>query len=176
MKLWNPETPTSLRTWKDNACVNQSIWSPHHPDVFASCTSTGELKIWDCRQPHQAQQIAAHNAEVLCLDWNKYRKDEIVTGSVDTTLKVWDVRQTRQQLTLTGHEYAVKRVKCSPHNGDLIGSVSYDMTMRLWNTSQPMNTKVHQDHSEFVMGIDFNLFKPVLATCSWDESIHVFPV
>jgi peroxin-7 len=73
---------------------------------------------------------------------------------------------------LAGHKYAIRRLKCSPHDGNLVGSVSYDMTMQIWDMAKGMPIYVHSDHTEFVLGIDFNLFIPgLIATCGWDELV-----
>jgi peroxin-7 len=128
--------------------------------------------------PRSAQTFRAHNNEILSLDWNKYRENSIVTASVDHTIKVWDLRfPERELMCLRGHEYAVRRVKCSPHDGNLVASASYDMTMRLWDISGKENAMiyVHDQHSEFVLGLDFNLYvEGQIATASWDQEIHMF--
>ncbi|KAK6092808.1 peroxisomal targeting signal 2 receptor [Batrachochytrium dendrobatidis] len=185
IKLWNPEIPSSIRTWQEHTgCIYQTVWSPTHADVFASAGDQ-TIKIWDVRQPQSVQTIHAHNAEVLALDWGKYQKDMIVSGSVDTTLRVWDLRFPQNPGTvLVGHEYAVRKVKCSPHQGNVVGSVSYDMTARFWDLNQCQEKgiqspayHVHHDHSEFVLGLDFSIFTSgQVATCGWDEMIHIFQV
>ena len=50
------------------------------------------------------------------------------------------------------------------------------MTVALWNVDAPEPLQfVHDRHTEFVCGVDFNLYLPgQLATASWDESVHVF--
>lgn len=93
-----------------DACVYASLFSPHSPDMLASCSSDGLLKIWDLRTASAATpnnpatpasnappskpalMIPAHPTEVLSLDWNKYRPDTIATGSVDRTVRIHDLR------------------------------------------------------------------------------------
>lgn len=49
------------------------------------------------------------------------------------------------------------------------------MTMRLWDTSLPNPMiDIHDLHTEFVVGMDFNLFDAQIATAAWDEQIHMF--
>ena len=51
--------------------------------------------------------------------------------------------------------------QCSPHNSSLLASCSYDFTVRTWNISngpRPLETIEH--HTEFVVGLDFNLHLP----------------
>jgi len=57
-----------------------------------------------------------------------------------------------------------------------VGSVSYDLTTRIWDTNleQPL-VFVYDKHSEFVAGLDFNLYlEGRVAACSWDETTHMF--
>ncbi|KAL1917934.1 uncharacterized protein VTP21DRAFT_3768 [Calcarisporiella thermophila] len=176
IKLWNPEAPKSISTWKEHThCVYGVSWSPHHPGLFASASGDHTIKLWDVASPRSAQTLRTHHNEVLCLDWNKYQEHTIVTGSVDRTVRIWDLRRPSHELaTLVGHEYAVRRVKCSPHRGNIIASSAYDMTMRVWETNG-RQIHVHDAHSEFVLGVDFNLYlEGVVATCAWDEWVHVF--
>ncbi|KAJ3231973.1 peroxisomal targeting signal 2 receptor [Chytriomyces hyalinus] len=181
IKIWSPESNVSLMTWKEHtSCVYQTAWSPHVAERFASASGDSTVKIWDVRSPRSSTTFRAHASETLALDWNKYDPYSIVTAGVDHAVRVWDLRNTSKDvLTLRGHEYAVRRVKCSPHSKSVVASTSYDMTMRVWETSRAFNNlvQVHDLHSEFVLGVDFNMFVPgQVATCAWDELVHVFPV
>jgi peroxin-7 len=90
---------------------------------------------------------------------------------------VWDLRFPEREVhCLRGHQLAVRRVKCSPHHGNLIASVGYDMTMRVWDLDQPEMpmVDVYDAHTEFVVGLDWNLYVPgQVATSAWDEHVHV---
>lgn len=103
----------------------------------------------------------------------------LVTGSVDKTIKVWDLRNPgREVICLPGHEYAVRRVRWSPHRPNILGSAAYDMSVRFWDTAAPPGQNlihVHDAHTEFVLGLDFNLYvEGQVATCAWDERVNVF--
>ncbi|KAJ3391007.1 peroxisomal targeting signal 2 receptor [Entophlyctis sp. JEL0112] len=182
VKMWSPESKASLATWKEHSgCVYQVSWSPHVDGRFASASGDATVKVWDARAPRSGMTFRAHHGEALALDWNKYDSNCLVTGGVDHAVRVWDIRNTTKEMALlSGHDYAVRRVKCSPHSGTVVGSTSYDMTMRLWDFSRPSGTgllHVYDAHTEFVLGLDFNLFVPgQIATCAWDESLHVMNV
>eukprot|EP01104_Vermistella_antarctica_P004474 TRINITY_DN14918_c0_g1_i1.p1 TRINITY_DN14918_c0_g1~~TRINITY_DN14918_c0_g1_i1.p1 ORF type:complete len:311 (+),score=48.49 TRINITY_DN14918_c0_g1_i1:157-1089(+) len=180
IKLWSPERRTSVGTYREHSkCVYSVAWSPLLPDVFASAAGDGTLKIWDVKAPSSSRTLFAHDYEILSCDWNKYNEHVLVSGSVDKTVKLWDIRSPHRELiTLRGHDYAVRNVKCSPHSEDVIASASYDMSIVLWNLGKPDDPFVrrYSHHSEFVIGIDFNSFVDgELASCSWDDTVHVFP-
>lgn len=109
IKIWTPDRPHSVQTIQaHNACVYNSLFSPHSPDTLASCSSDGLLKIWDLKQvgsssalptgvtPAPAERasltIPAHPTEVLSLDWNKYQPNIIATASVDRSVRIHDLR------------------------------------------------------------------------------------
>jgi peroxin-7 len=121
--------------------------------------------------PNSISSFQGHDSEILALDFNKYN-NTIVSGGVDSLVKVWDLRNFGNVAIHRGHRLAVRSLKCSPHSENVIASTSYDMTCRVWNTNI-----VHEAHSEFVTGVDFSLFVPgQIATCAWDESIHIFNI
>ncbi|KAJ3043201.1 peroxisomal targeting signal 2 receptor [Rhizophlyctis rosea] len=179
IKLWNPEIPQSIQTWREHSnCIYVTTWSPTDTHIFASASGDNTIKVWDTRLPTSIQTIPAHPAEILALDWNKYQPGVLVSGSVDHTIKVWDIRfPSRERNILRGHEYAVRRVKCSPHRGNVVVSTSYDMTMRVWDMEKGVPVFVHDAHTEFVLGVDLNIFfEGQIATCAWDESVHIVNV
>lgn len=186
------------------ACVYESNWSPHRPHTLMSCSADNGVSIWDTRQPQGGggghdvgssssqppMSWTAHGFEVLSCDWNKYRSDEVVTASVDKTLRIWDIRRLGggggggrgggefvPLQTLHGHSYAVRRVRYSPHCADMICSSSYDMSVVTWNAHpdapEPiMSTRTH--HTEFAVGIDWNLFSDMLGSCGWDSQVALW--
>jgi len=187
-----------------STCAYQALFSPHSPHHIASCSTDGTLKIFDLRTPTPAPgpgplaapapaalTVPAQGTEVLSLDWNKYRPFVLACGGVDRRVTVWDCRMVNSavpdamqvggllQNEMRGHEYAVRKVQWSPHRADLLASASYDMTCRVWSTSaappQPTLRSIHDLHTEFVVGCAWSLFEEgVLASCSWDCSVHVY--
>lgn len=181
VKLWDPAIPNSLRTMSEHIkTVYNAIWSPSHPSSFISCSSDGTVKIWDVNQPRSAATIPAHHGEVLAVDWNKYDPFRFVTGgaTTDPRVKVWDLRQPQMPIEMAGHKFAIRRIKCSPHDEFVVASCSYDMSICIWRTNREDALGMpYEHHSEFVFGVDFNLFRPgEIASCSWDEHVCIFNI
>jgi peroxin-7 len=154
---WSPERPRSLTTLQVHyACVYQALFSPHQPDLVATCSGDGAICFFDLRAPAFAQAsnaftsplpaailtVPASPSEELALDWNKYRQFILVSGGFDKTVKIWDCLMLQLsgsanavaspcENCLFGHEYAIRKVNWSPHIPNLLASASYDMTCRM---------------------------------------------
>ncbi|KAJ2852514.1 peroxisomal targeting signal 2 receptor [Coemansia brasiliensis] len=180
-KVWNPASPQSIRTFSEHqGCVYGSVWSPRQPDQFATCGEDKVVKLWSVNQPN-GKSLATFNGhmdQVLSLDWNKYAPEQFVTSSVDRTIKIWDIRNPRGQLAMFGpFEFSVRRVKFSPFSPHYIAAAGYDMSASIWDVRNGSVVFVHDAHREFVFGVDWSLFHPgVMATCSWDEQVHLFKI
>ncbi|EJD00708.1 WD40 repeat-like protein [Fomitiporia mediterranea MF3/22] len=221
IKLWTPDRAHSLTTLHAaQGCIYQALFSPHHPDLLSSCSSDGVLRIFDLRLPSSSSSLLNSTptsltqpltppalmippprgpAELLTLDWNKYRPLVLASGGTDRVVRVWDCRMLKigvgpapgveqaQTQTLVGgncenellgHEYAVRKVQWSPHRADVLASASYDMTCRVWTTSSTPNaptpalTYIQDGHTEFVVGCSWSLYdEGLLASCSWDSKV-----
>lgn len=158
---WHPESLRSRTTLQAHgSCVYQALFSPHQPDILATCSTDGTIKIFDLRVPAYvsgptsnfttplaaaALTVPASGTEILSLDWNKYRPFVIASGGVDKMVRVWDCRMVKLgpeaaqapgvgglcEAQLAGHEWAVRKVQWSPHHPDILASASYDMTCRV---------------------------------------------
>lgn len=157
---WTPDRPRSVTTLQGHhSCVYQALFSPHQPDILATCSTDGTIKIFDLRSPSYAPPasgtnnftnpisaaaltVPASGTEILTLDWNKYRPFVIASAGVDKIVKVWDCRMVQPgqvgavggncETQLLGHEYAVRKVQWSPHRADVLATASYDMTCRVY--------------------------------------------
>jgi len=178
IKLYHPDESGSIATFREHSkCIYSVQWHPRHADQFASTSGDNTLKIWDVNDRRSGMTIHAHQFEVLTCDWNKYNEFLITTGSVDKSIRTWDIRNPRAPVTvLEGHEFAVRRLKCSPHHANVIASASYDMTSIVWDSSVEDSVLCKfEEHTEFVLGVDFNLFNDgQIATTAWDETVRVF--
>lgn len=157
---------------KHQGCVYQATWHPSNEKLFASCAMDGVLKLWDISSPKASiAAVPAHQEEILSCDFNKY-VEHIATASIDKKIKIWDLRKLDAPVKeLIGHRHPVRKVKFSPHENSIVGSASYDMNVNIWDLNDaaaPLKF-VHQQHTEFAIGLDFNLYnKRQIASCAWD--------
>ena len=122
---WTPDRMHSLTTLQAHQqCVYQALFSPHQPDVLASCSSDGTLKLFDLRAPAflsssssssssfpsssggggglshtslsaPALLVPPTGGEVLSIDWNKYRPYVLAAAGTDKKVRVWDCRMIK---------------------------------------------------------------------------------
>eukprot|EP00825_Cyclidium_porcatum_P009398 TRINITY_DN1478_c0_g1_i1.p1 TRINITY_DN1478_c0_g1~~TRINITY_DN1478_c0_g1_i1.p1 ORF type:complete len:353 (+),score=52.39 TRINITY_DN1478_c0_g1_i1:1437-2495(+) len=160
--------------------IYQTTWHPNNQNLFASVGADGMLKIWDLKSEMNQKLVAgikAHIGDVLSCDFSKY--DEIIaTASTDKSIKLWDLRKLQIPVhVLQGHRYPVRKIKFSPHQPNILASGSYDMNVNIWNTEEKLKPLLitHKQHTEFVIGIDFNLFQEKqIATAGWDGRVLVW--
>lgn len=151
-------------------------WAPQTPSLCASVAGDGVLNVYDINVPTPVQTIQAHQGEILAMDFNKYNEFIVATGSVDRSIRLWDRRNPAQPIMqLFGHGLAVRRIKCHPFHGDQLVSGSYDMSVVVWDIQSGTVLRRFDHHTEFVHGLDLNLFEEnLLATTAWDRSTCVW--
>jgi peroxin-7 len=163
IKIWNPQSSSSLVTLPTHSCTYSAEFSPHSPSILSSVSSDSHLRIFDLRTPasasnHLTLSIPIHTppkprmgtpapvgippSEALTHDWNKYRDTILATAGVDRLIRTFDIRMPGSGpiAVLPGHEYAVRRVTWSPHLSDILLSASYDMTCRVWTDGSAMGS------------------------------------
>lgn len=130
------------------------------------------VNIWDLRNGKAVKSIHAHQSDVLSIDFNKY-ENFIASSGTDNQIKIFvstaalflisflqDLRGTTSQplLVLTGHQLAVRKIKFSPYHANILASSSYDMSVKIWDCNVQRSINQFDHHTEFVTGLDFNLF------------------
>ncbi|KAF2664601.1 WD40 repeat-like protein [Microthyrium microscopicum] len=213
IKIYDPSNNQSLLSLPTHSCTYAAQWSPHEPSLLAGVTSDSMVHVFDVRAPGGGRAVVKwgnHSAaggmgmppgtnvapaEVLCMDWNKYRPGVLATAGVDRVIRTWDYRMPGRPLAiLPGHEFAVRKVTWSPHLPDVLLSASYDMTCRIWEDGtrggvdgrpvDPMAFGGGREvgrmgaHTEFATGVDWCLFgsEGWCASCAWDERVLVWDV
>ena len=188
-KIWDIERENSISTCIAHTKeLYEASWSPHSPYQLGTCSGDGTLRLWDTRQLQQsahARSDITWNARsgILSLDWNKYT-NLIAASSVDKTVRLYDLRKIDREIcTLNGHEAAVRKVRWSPHSKTALLSGGYDFSCNLWDIANladgkgaqnPLVQRYHH-HTEFVIGLDWNLFQPnSVASCGFDGYVYTW--
>ena len=183
VRIWDIVSSQCISTLTHHAGIAyEAKWNPRTDHVVASVGGDGHLVIQDLRQAGSASsctRIRAHENEILCLDWNKYREFTVATGSVDRSIRVWDIRNVAGGPVniLNSHDLAVRRLRFSPHSESLLVSCSYDMTVKLWSIGESSRCLLdtYDHHSEFVVGLDVsNFYRDLVASTGWDRMVALW--
>jgi len=97
--LWNINTNPEIQVTKfydpkdKNCSVEDVCWSPSEQTVFASCDTSGCIKIFDtrCAGKFMLSQTVS-NTDVNVLGWNQHVSNLMASGDDNGVLAVWDLR------------------------------------------------------------------------------------
>lgn len=116
--------------------VGDVDWHSSDPNKLASVGDDKMLMIWDTRQAAPANQVQAHDAEILAVAFSPSAERLILTGSVDKTIVLRDTRFLKDKVhTFEGHTDEVLHLAWSPHNETIFGSASGDRRINIWDLS-----------------------------------------
>lgn len=167
-----------------------------HPSelVVASGSRDNTAKLWRLR-PNRYTVDAACVATLQHGDWVNSvsfhpRAPILATGSHDCCAKLWQLGpdfSTVSHATLAGHQAAVTCVAFH-HSLPIVGSCSADLTARLWRmpldrAGAPMISEgcaccyaTLRGHTGGINALAFHPHKPIMATCSSDNSAKLWRV
>ncbi|TMW52168.1 hypothetical protein DOY81_002727 [Sarcophaga bullata] len=181
IKLWDCNRQKSVATYMGHSdLIYTAKFSPLVANIFASVGTDGLLNLWNSfdfsGKPLMAVK-AAHETEILSLDWSQYDRNALVTGAADGLIRGWDLRNMRHHVfELFSGEFAVRRLAFSPHKASILASANYDFTTRIWDFGVSQDAiEIHEHHTEFVCGLDWNINAPhQLVDCGWDSVVNIF--
>jgi peroxin-7 len=132
IKLWDPNTTTSLCTYMSHSkLIYNASFSPIIPNTFASVSADGFLKIWNIFNKDRPVACLQSESEILSVDWCKFDQNILATGSADGIVRGYDVRYFGvPTFELKGHDFAVRKVAFSPFDISTIASVGFDFYTR----------------------------------------------
>ncbi|KAI9486044.1 MAG: hypothetical protein EXX96DRAFT_592887 [Benjaminiella poitrasii] len=107
--------------------ISDINWSPHHPDILATCSVDTYVHLWDLREPKSKDQDDDRKRRSTCsfTPWNaaatqvKFnRKSEYLIASAhDKDVKIWDLRKGAVPVTsITAHSKKIYGIDWSRQN------------------------------------------------------------
>ncbi|PHJ21466.1 wd g-beta repeat-containing protein [Cystoisospora suis] len=116
-------------------------------DVFATASSDGGIRIYDCRSSSRAPCLAllhAHASDVNALRWSPVHGDLLLSGDEDGCAKVWDERFGESPLVVMHwHKKPITSLDWHPTDEATFATSSLDNSIALWD----MSVEIDQDET-----------------------------
>jgi WD40 repeat protein len=147
--------------------------------IVASCSHSGEVKLWDTDTGACTHTLEGHTGTVTGLDFSR-DGTLFVSCSDDKSIKVWTLANGPTPTlmhTLTGHEKSVRCVKLSP-DGTRIASGSYDSTVKIWSVQSGELLLTLEGHEEDcgVLSVGWSPDGRLVASGRADGTVRVWDV
>uniref|UniRef100_A0A5K3FLG7 U5 small nuclear ribonucleoprotein 40 kDa protein n=1 Tax=Mesocestoides corti TaxID=53468 RepID=A0A5K3FLG7_MESCO len=191
--LYSASSDKTLAIWDLTTCqrvkkirghqniVNSIDIARRGPQMIASGSDDGTVRLWDRRQKTEVQNFQ-NTYQVLSVAFSD-TAEMIFSGGIDNIIKGWDLRKLDVAMRLTGHTDTVTGLALSP-DGNFLLSNAMDNTLRIWDVKPyaPTErcTKLLQGH--------VHTFEKNLLRCAWspdgryvtcgsgDRYVHVWDV
>ncbi|GMM28010.1 Msi1 protein [Martiniozyma asiatica (nom. inval.)] len=164
--------------------VNEVKWIPNHNNILTSSGEDGIFKLVDLRSPESHTfKIKISDNALNCHDINPHNTFEIALGSSTGNLNFIDIRIPNEINVIKSHTDGVTSIKYSPYilstkNGpqSVVASSSADSTVKFTASgkSQPESIFSHEGHLLEVNEVSWSSHKGLLASCSADNSVHIY--
>jgi len=117
--------------------INRINWSHHNPDLLASCSQDGFIKIWDRNAKSDRPVINMdHKEKIRDCQFSPFNEHYILASYVSGAVKLWDTRVEKYQLKeFIQHETDVLTIDWHPERENIFCSGSMDKNLYIWDTN-----------------------------------------
>ncbi|GMF64955.1 unnamed protein product [Phytophthora lilii] len=200
-EFWSCEEGLMLLTVVLHAGHSDLIWgvamNPTHAHLLCSASQDTTVQVWDARRPQSAALAVATLLPALSVDWHPNQSTVFSVGHEDGMVCTFDVRSPHTPLARREtHAAAVHVVKYSPFHDDLLATGGDDgkafVTTDSFSSDRAAGSGVCElrvgetkttPHRDYVRALDWfqvpasaEMFNSVLATGSWDKTVHTWSV
>ncbi|CAO3609005.1 unnamed protein product [Cunninghamella blakesleeana] len=151
--IWNLNSSSQVIEHTIHAharAISDINWSPHHPDIVATCSVDTYVCVWDLRcvgNSHQrreddlyyrpANSFTPWNAAATQVKFN-FKNEYLVASAHDKDVKIWDMRKGAVPMTsITAHSKKIYGIDWSRQNDHDIVTCSLDKLVKYWNIHSP---------------------------------------
>jgi WD40 repeat protein/uncharacterized caspase-like protein len=178
-------TDKTVRLWRVIKNLNQQKeigtyrvrFSPQSPDIFATGTWDGQVKLWQRRKDNTKaliKQLKGHPMTISDIQFSPDGKI-LASASWDKTIKLWRVEDGQLLNTLANHQDTLTSIAFSP-DGQKLVSGSEDNTINLWKIEDEKGEliKTIRGHQDGVTSVAFSPDGKFFASGSYDKSIKIW--
>lgn len=115
--------------------INRVNWSHHSPDLLASCSQDGFLKIWNRNDKSDRPVINMdHKEKIRDCQFSPFNEHYILASYVSGAVKLWDTRMEKYQVKeFIQHETDVLTIDWHPEKENIFCSGSMDKNLYIWD-------------------------------------------
>lgn len=154
-----------VKTFNEHeSIVNSCSIGRRGPNLLASGSDDGTIKIWDTRQ---RQSVHTFNSRfpVTSVAFSD-DATSIFSGGIDNEIHQWELSSERHIRSLQGHSDMITGLSLSP-TGNFLLSNSMDQSLRQWDV-RPYVKDEHNRCSMVYTGHQHN-FEKLLLKCAWSS-------
>ena len=159
--LWDLEAGERLKKFKGHSSfVNCCSSTRRGPQLFASGSDDGTVRVWD---PRQKSCVKLFNStyQVTTVVFGE-GGDQLFSGGIDNQVHLWDLRRGDLLFKLSGHSDTITGMCLSPEGSRLLTN-SMDNTLRVWDV-RPFVSGGRE--LKQLLGVQ-HTFEKKLLRCTW---------
>ncbi|KAG0344283.1 hypothetical protein BG004_004596 [Podila humilis] len=129
--VYDVETGERIKRFKGHTSfVNSCSPARRGPELLASGSDDGSVKIWDLRSKNAVESFDSQY-QITSVSFSQ-AGDLVFAGGIDNNIAAWDMRKKSVSYSLAGHMDTVSGMSLSPDGNQLLSN-GMDNTVRIWD-------------------------------------------
>ncbi|KAF9582614.1 hypothetical protein BGW38_010968 [Lunasporangiospora selenospora] len=129
--VFDVETGERIKKFKGHSTfVNSCSLVRRGPELLASGSDDGSVKIWDLRTKNAVESFDSQY-QITAVSFSD-AGDLVYAGGIDNQIVAWDLRKKAVSYSLTGHMDTISGLRLSPDGTQLLSN-AMDNTVKIWD-------------------------------------------
>ncbi|KAF9281971.1 hypothetical protein BGZ68_006296 [Mortierella alpina] len=129
--VFDVQTGERIKRFKGHTSfVNSCSPARRGPELLASGSDDGSVKIWDLRAKNAVESFDSQY-QITSVSFSD-AGDLVFAGGIDNNIAAWDLRKKTVSYSLTGHMDTISGLSLSPDGNQLLSN-AMDNTVKIWD-------------------------------------------